>query len=377
MGYRCTCLQCGRAFVASRHDGRIKYCSPECKERSRWKHTRADLKCDAERRYDKIAELYNSDYSTVEIAEMFNCTVAVVYKAWNQRGYSKRLTLFQKDVKALRDQGMCCVEIADRLGKSTRNIRHTCDAIGMPFTEDEIQKSIDIGKAKAIRTQYGDESERIQKQIDFIAEHYPEWDYVSGFVSSDGYMELQCKKCKSILKRSAVSIRHTDTSISCPVCEERRKQEEAARKKAEQQREKSKAFWGQDFQQINFKMYPCKECGAYYIGSRGGYCSEECRRKHINHRHDRRIQRAKYIDKSISLSKLYKRDKGICWICGGQCDYKDCSRDENGNFIVGAKYPSIDHVFPLSKGGDHVWDNVRLAHHYCNTLKSDKVVSDE
>lgn len=42
--------------------------------------------------------------------------------------------------------------------------------------------------------------------------------------------------------------------------------------------------------------------------------------------------------------------------------------------VVGKTYPSIDHVFPLSKGGLHSWDNVKLAHHYCNTIKSDKVV---
>ena len=33
------------------------------------------------------------------------------------------------------------------------------------------------------------------------------------------------------------------------------------------------------------------------------------------------------------------------------------------------------HVIPISKGGMHSWDNVKLAHHYCNTLKSNKVVS--
>jgi 5-methylcytosine-specific restriction endonuclease McrA len=44
-------------------------------------------------------------------------------------------------------------------------------------------------------------------------------------------------------------------------------------------------------------------------------------------------------------------------------------------FIAYGLYPSIDHIVPLAKGGNHTWNNVQLAHHYCNTLKRDKVVN--
>ena len=40
-------------------------------------------------------------------------------------------------------------------------------------------------------------------------------------------------------------------------------------------------------------------------------------------------------------------------------------------FIAGNYYPSIDHVIPLSKGGIDTWNNVRLSHRICNSLKSD------
>lgn len=79
------------------------------------------------------------------------------------------------------------------------------------------------------------------------------------------------------------------------------------------------------------------------------------------------------VDNDIELSRLYKRDKGICYICGLKCDYKDFKYDDNNNFIVGKTYPSIDHYIPISKGGTHSWDNVRLACYWCNVNKRDKM----
>ena len=45
----------------------------------------------------------------------------------------------------------------------------------------------------------------------------------------------------------------------------------------------------------------------------------------------------------------------------------------NNRFICGNNYPTIDHVIPLAKGGMHSWDNVRLAHHNCNSIKGDRL----
>jgi 5-methylcytosine-specific restriction endonuclease McrA len=38
------------------------------------------------------------------------------------------------------------------------------------------------------------------------------------------------------------------------------------------------------------------------------------------------------------------------------------------------EYGSIDHVLPVSKGGTHTWNNVRLAHRGCNMAKRDRTV---
>ena len=54
--------------------------------------------------------------------------------------------------------------------------------------------------------------------------------------------------------------------------------------------------------------------------------------------------------------KLELRDGLDCSLCGEYMDPKD---------------RSIDHVFPLSKGGSKALSNLKLAHKECNTLKGD------
>ena len=70
----------------------------------------------------------------------------------------------------------------------------------------------------------------------------------------------------------------------------------------------------------------------------------------------------------LSLKDLYIRDKGICYLCGKRCDYKDYT-GEGKTFKPGDYYPSIDHVVPLTKGGKDNWNNIRLAHRICNCRK--------
>jgi 5-methylcytosine-specific restriction endonuclease McrA len=74
----------------------------------------------------------------------------------------------------------------------------------------------------------------------------------------------------------------------------------------------------------------------------------------------------------VSLEKLIERDKGICHICGEPVDRNDYFRRDDNYFMVGPRYPSIDHLLPLSRGGGHTWANVKLAHLSCNAIKRDR-----
>lgn len=126
----------------------------------------------------------------------------------------------------------------------------------------------------------------------------------------------------------------------------------------------------QELAQIEVRF--CKRCGSYFYPIRINqlYCSKACQKSVSHQVHDikrkRRVQEA-YVD-DIDLHELYRRDKGVCYLCGGLCDWNDV-RYSHGIPHALANYPSREHIKPLSKGGLHSWENVRLAHIGCNSSK--------
>ena len=99
-------------------------------------------------------------------------------------------------------------------------------------------------------------------------------------------------------------------------------------------------------------------------------CSTRCSKK--AHDSDRRI-RGKIIDKGITLKKVADRDHNQCQICGLLVDWNDYEVKEQRK-ICGRFYPSRDHIIPLSRGGEHSWSNIQLAHMICNIRKNNKVI---
>ena len=365
------CIVCGKVFNHTKSGA--KYCSSVCRNHSRYGRRRSEQYWKAEHDKKYIIELHDSEYSVDEISQIVGRSNTYIYATWREAGLKKRPTKKQAKIIELRKQGKCCVEIVDELGISRRNLYSAVKALGMPFSPDEVQRSIKLGAEKAVLRQVGTTEERKNKQRKFFVEKHPDWDLMDGWLFGDGDVKIRHNSCGNVIDKSATAAR-SSTTLICTYCKEetKKRQEEAQRQK---QAEKERAFWSQEFKQSELSFSECAYCGAGFIPKKGSiYCSDECRKRAINRSHDRRIRKIAYRDTGINLKKLFSRDDGICWICGERCDYNDHTYDANGNFIVGPSYPSIDHVFPISKGGSHTWDNIRLAHHYCNTLKNDKVV---
>lgn len=60
--------------------------------------------------------------------------------------------------------------------------------------------------------------------------------------------------------------------------------------------------------------------------------------------------------KQFPLSQMLVRFQGRCWLCHGQVALEEATRD---------------HVIPVTLGGAWCWQNLRLAHEFCNHLRGD------
>lgn len=78
----------------------------------------------------------------------------------------------------------------------------------------------------------------------------------------------------------------------------------------------------------------------------------------------RRAREKCSIVEDIHPIEIFERDDYVCGLCGKRIDPLK-------------KYPdlmsaSIDHIIPVSLGGNHTYDNLQAAHFLCNTRKSNK-----
>ena len=128
----------------------------------------------------------------------------------------------------------------------------------------------------------------------------------------------------------------------------------------------------------------CKNCGSEFTTkfkkTNEEFCSDKCRKRMGNRNkklYDKNVRAVRVVsngsvDKDITLEKLIARDEGMCYICSEKIDEEDYTVNADGHCVYGNMYPSVDHVIPIAKGGTHTWDNVKLAHRLCNSLKGDR-----
>lgn len=131
----------------------------------------------------------------------------------------------------------------------------------------------------------------------------------------------------------------------------------------------------------------CSECGGHIpkgAHPNAKYCGDECRKevktrrfKEFYRNHPERYQdysavrRATIKDATVERverEKVFDRDGWVCHICGGDIDRA-------------AEWPSsecvsLDHVVPLSRGGEHSYANCKTAHWGCNSSKSNKLLDE-
>lgn len=276
------------------------------------------------------------------------------------------------DIVEYRKQGHYVSECAEHFGVSISYVHNACHGIDFPWKLDTDKMS------QAAKEQNKNVRANPETAIKHINKSAPWCEYVDGYETWNCYINVRCKTCGSIINISFNTIK--GGTSKCPRCEKVRIQK--AHEKAEQEH-KAKAEQRRIAKACKMKcrqvqMQVCEQCGELFLPAKLGvkYCSTSCMRKSVNKiKKDRRIRkiRSAVLDNDITLDKLYKRDNGICGICGCRCNRDDYYVRDDGTFVAGNNYPSIDHIIPISAGGKHAWDNVQLACRICNTRKSNHV----
>lgn len=104
---------------------------------------------------------------------------------------------------------------------------------------------------------------------------------------------------------------------------------------------------------------------AEYRAKNREYFREAARRWRQNNpdkvRLDRSLKRARKantrVEKYIRLSRLHNWESRLCGICG---EYIEDKFD-------------VDHIIPLTRGGEHSIKNLQLAHPFCNRSKHNRL----
>lgn len=114
------------------------------------------------------------------------------------------------------------------------------------------------------------------------------------------------------------------------------------------------------------QMVDCMVCGATFTRDArrtSACCSTECSTEARRERY-RRKNRARKIRRSpgaYTLRDIATRDGARCHLCGKPVDMTLSGMSELG--------PTIDHLIPLSAGGEDTARNVALAHRRCNVAR--------
>ena len=311
----------------------------------------------SESKKSKLLKLFDDGKQPIEAAKIVGCSISLAKNTYYQEGYASRKKNSETAAaRAYKAEGHTNKEVGEKFGKSETWSAKWCKG---------------VASQEGTRNQYTNgKFDRIANLERVINKYNSTWEYVSGFVNMDSPVVIRCKVCGDITVRSMTTIR--SQHCVCHNCER------IAREKADaiSRIAKSNAQISRDAKlfnkgkQLGINFAVCSVCGSLFIKrSNTQHRCPECQKQAQNKYYSMKKRNRKYLawtseSAEITIAALYKRDHGICWICGQPVDIEADSNDNN--------YPSIDHVVPISKGGKDTWDNVRLAHRICNSKRGNR-----
>lgn len=123
--------------------------------------------------------------------------------------------------------------------------------------------------------------------------------------------------------------------------------------------------WSRNFPGVQrLRVGECEYCSQPFTAHRGDqrFCSSQCGKRPSDARR-RAAKRGAYVE-DVSTGVVAARDKWRCRLCGKKV-----------NKSLRHPHPmaqSLDHVIPISRGGEHSYANTQLVHLICNVRKGNK-----
>ena len=251
-------------------------------------------------------------------------------------------------MRQYKSEGHTAKEVANLFGVSADYVRRICKGIA----------------PQSNKNSEADAARKISEKSNGLLE------YVSGYTIKEKPVRVRCMVCGGEFERTFHNLT-TKGGVTCPHCIEAERKAKTIKQEQVKAKRKRKADINKIHNAKQIRLVVCASCEELFttVDTRRVFCSNECRKRSSmsTQSSDDRLNKFNIIDRDITLEKLFARDKGVCQICGGRCDYNDYRYNENGVFIAGENYPSKDHIVELCNGGKHSWDNIRLAHRGCNS----------
>lgn len=199
--------------------------------------------------------------------------------------------------------------------------------------------------------------------------------------SPDDGLKFCSRACGDQFKRDAAALKRISVSVKrsrCVHCQEQAHGRKYCGDKCSRAAHRIVYMNSQTYEDTKAKMREsyasgvvaceakCMECGTGFIvsGKRRVFCSQRCGKRASNRISDKardsRIQSAKV--ENVDPSKVFMRDGWKCKHCGAKTPQS--LRGKNR-----PRSPELDHIMPLSLGGEHSYRNTQCLCRKCNGLK--------
>lgn len=336
------CKYCKKEYLPKKRGRPPQFCSKNCSDNYRIRNTEKKYKLNCQ----KCGEAFKSNSKSQKYCSV-HCSSSVRKTG---RTVHEKICLYCEEQFSTITKGQkyCCSTCASRDHADKIRGYKYCKHCGEEFYRDHLERYDYCSKECSLYHRFGTPEEREKSK--------------------------QVKKATKLIKKVCLWCdQEFETNMPQKMCCSKNCSYEYQNKIKREQ-------WANEYLPREFY---CMECGEKVITQVGitnsVFCSERCsernnkRKQNKKNRHSYnqvyKKRRKKQIQENfvepVYYDHIYKRDGGVCQICGLMVhDHIDKNNTWGG---------TIDHIIPLSKGGKHHPDNCQLAHRICNSLKSDSM----